>query len=133
MKLDEVIGRVSEFADDGVLITEAEPCCRPGPRIVWCNEGVVRQSGYEREELIGESPRLFQGPDTDPETLSRIRAKLRTWQPVREQLLNYRKDGTRFWIDPEEDLVAIFMTQSVPHQTQLGDQFRTLVYQAMTD
>lgn len=41
--------------------------------------------------------------------------------------------GTRFWIDPEEDLVAIFMTQSVPHQTQLGDQFRTLVYQALID
>lgn len=41
--------------------------------------------------------------------------------------------GTRFWIDPEEDLIAIFMTQSVPHQTQLGDQFRTLVYQALID
>jgi len=41
--------------------------------------------------------------------------------------------GTRFWIDPEEELIAIFMTQSVPHQTQLGDQFRTLVYQALVD
>ncbi|MFN2287208.1 MAG: serine hydrolase domain-containing protein [Chromatocurvus sp.] len=41
--------------------------------------------------------------------------------------------GTRFWVDPEEDLIAIFMTQSVPHQTQLGDQFRTLVYQALID
>lgn len=41
--------------------------------------------------------------------------------------------GTRFWIDPEEELIAIFMTQSVPHQTQLGDQFRTLVYQSLID
>ncbi|TCO78290.1 serine hydrolase domain-containing protein [Chromatocurvus halotolerans] len=41
--------------------------------------------------------------------------------------------GTRFWIDPEEEIIAIFMTQSVPHQTQLGDQFRTLVYQALID
>lgn len=41
--------------------------------------------------------------------------------------------GTRFWVDPAEELVAIFMTQSVPHQTQLGDQFRTLVYQSLID
>ncbi|MEQ8515291.1 MAG: serine hydrolase [Chromatocurvus sp.] len=41
--------------------------------------------------------------------------------------------GTRFWIDPREELIAIFMTQSVPHQTQLGDQFRSLVYQALIE
>jgi len=41
--------------------------------------------------------------------------------------------GTRFWVDPSEEMVAIFMTQSVPHQTQLADQFRSLVYQALVD
>ena len=41
--------------------------------------------------------------------------------------------GTRFFIDPKEDLIGIFMTQSVPHRTRLRDEFRNLVYQAVID
>ncbi len=41
--------------------------------------------------------------------------------------------GTRFWIDPEENLVGIFMVQSIPHQTKLADQFKVLTYQAITE
>ncbi len=41
--------------------------------------------------------------------------------------------GTRFWIDPEEKLVGIFMVQSIPHQTRLADQFKVLTYQALTE
>ncbi len=40
--------------------------------------------------------------------------------------------GTRFWIDPREDLIGIFMVQSLPHRTQLGGEFKVLTYQAMT-
>lgn len=38
--------------------------------------------------------------------------------------------GTAFWIDPENDLIGIFMTQSVPHKTQLGQDFMQATYQA---
>nr|AKJ87251.1 hypothetical protein [uncultured organism] len=41
--------------------------------------------------------------------------------------------GTRFWIDPEEDLVGIFMVQSIPHQTRLGNEFKLLTYQALIE
>lgn len=41
--------------------------------------------------------------------------------------------GTRFWVDPRESLVGIFMVQSVPHMTSLGDDFRVLTYAAMTE
>jgi len=39
--------------------------------------------------------------------------------------------GTRFWVDPQEDLIGIFMVQSVPHRTRLADDFRVLTYSAM--
>jgi CubicO group peptidase (beta-lactamase class C family) len=39
--------------------------------------------------------------------------------------------GTRFWVDPAEKLVILFMVQSLPHQTRLGDEFRLLTYQAL--
>lgn len=38
--------------------------------------------------------------------------------------------GTTFWIDPENDLIGIFMTQSIPHKTQLGQDFMKATYQA---
>ena len=41
--------------------------------------------------------------------------------------------GTRFWIDPQEQLIGIFMVQSLPHQTELGSKFRLLTYQAIVD
>lgn len=41
--------------------------------------------------------------------------------------------GTRFWIDREEDVVGIFMVQSIPHRTPLGQRFKTLTYQALVD
>ena len=40
--------------------------------------------------------------------------------------------GTRFWVDPQEKLIGIFMVQSVPHRTRLADDFRVLTYSAMT-
>ncbi len=40
--------------------------------------------------------------------------------------------GTRFWIDPQENLIGVFMVQSIPHRTRLGDRFKVLTYQALT-
>jgi CubicO group peptidase (beta-lactamase class C family) len=41
--------------------------------------------------------------------------------------------GTRFWIDREEEVVGVFMVQSIPHRTPLGRRFKTLTYQALVD
>ena len=41
--------------------------------------------------------------------------------------------GTAFWIDPKEQLIGIFMVQSIPHQTRLGREFKLLAYQSIVD
>jgi CubicO group peptidase (beta-lactamase class C family) len=41
--------------------------------------------------------------------------------------------GTRFWIDPKEELIGIFMVQILPHRTRMGEEFRLLTYQAIDD
>jgi CubicO group peptidase (beta-lactamase class C family) len=42
--------------------------------------------------------------------------------------------STFFWIDPEEDLIAIFMTQLIPSSTYpVRREFRTLTYSALDD
>lgn len=42
--------------------------------------------------------------------------------------------GTKFWIDPQEDLIGIFMIQILPHTgLEYGAEFRVLTYQAVSD
>ncbi|MBI4903658.1 MAG: beta-lactamase family protein [Acidobacteria bacterium] len=42
--------------------------------------------------------------------------------------------GTRFWIDPKEKMVGVFMVQILPHTNlTFGSQFKQLAYQAIND
>jgi CubicO group peptidase (beta-lactamase class C family) len=42
--------------------------------------------------------------------------------------------GTSFWVDPEEDLIGVFMIQIRPNRDlAFRDQFKRLVYQALID
>ncbi len=93
--LESSIARLNDI----VIITEAGPFSAPGPRIVFINEAFERRTGYSREEVIGRTPRLLQGPDTQRSELDRIRAALEQWEPVRVDLINYKKNGEPFWVD----------------------------------
>jgi len=85
--------------NDIVIITEAAPFRAPGPRIVFVNEAFERRTGYTRDEVIGHSPRLLQGPDTQRTQLDRIRSALEQWERVRVDLVNYTKSGEPYWVD----------------------------------
>lgn len=85
--------------NDIVIITEANPFNAPGPRIVFVNEAFEHRTGYARDEVIGKTPRLLQGPQTQRAELDHIRAALEEWEPVRVDLINYTKNGEPFWVD----------------------------------
>jgi diguanylate cyclase (GGDEF)-like protein/PAS domain S-box-containing protein len=93
--LESSIARLNDI----VIITEAGPFSAPGPRIVFVNDAFERRTGYSREEVLGRTPRLLQGPDTQRGELDHIRAALEQWEPVRVDLINYKKNGEPFWVD----------------------------------
>ena len=99
MDLSKLITGIADFTDDAILITEAEPVSGVGPRIVWCNDGFSRMTGFSRADILGRTPRILQGPDTSPAAKARIRNALASWTPVRQELKNYRRDGSAFWVD----------------------------------
>jgi CubicO group peptidase (beta-lactamase class C family) len=41
--------------------------------------------------------------------------------------------GTFFWVDPKEDLVAVYMMQSVRQLPPFSNSFKTLVKQAIVE
>ncbi|MBC7619063.1 MAG: PAS domain S-box protein, partial [Candidatus Saccharibacteria bacterium] len=92
--LESSITRIS----DGVLITRADVLDEPGPAIVFVNPALERISGYRAQELLGRTPRILQGLDSDLAALARIRHALEQGEAISEELLNYTKDGVPYWV-----------------------------------
>ncbi len=88
-----------DHANDAIVITEAEPVGEPGPRIIYVNRAFTSSTGYTADEVLGLTPRVLQGPGTSSEAKATIRRALKRWKPVRVELLNYRKDGSEFWVE----------------------------------
>jgi PAS domain S-box-containing protein len=68
----------------------------PGPKIRYVNKAMTEMTGYSEEELMGRTPRLLQGPETDREALDRLKETLSRGESVVDETVNYRKDGTPY-------------------------------------
>lgn len=84
-------------AQDGVIITDAD-LDNGGPHIIFVNEAFCKISGYTAEEVIGQTPRILQGPDTDRNTLNKLKEKLSAGEAFQGELKNYTKDGKAYWL-----------------------------------
>lgn len=88
--------RAIEFATNGILITDAS---LPDNPIIYVNPAFEALTGYSSEEVLGKNCRLLQGPDTNAVSVGAIRGAVKKRQECHVTLLNYRKDGSRFWND----------------------------------
>lgn len=65
--------------------------------IIFCNSAFQKLTGYTNSELVGRNCRLLQGPETDRDTVKRIRGAISAGQDISVDILNYKKDGSTFW------------------------------------
>jgi PAS domain S-box-containing protein len=84
-----------EHAREPILITDAD-LDDPGPTIRFANRAFTEMSGYEEEELIGNTPQMLQGPETDDEKMAALGRALRNGETWSGETMNYRKDGTAY-------------------------------------
>jgi sigma-B regulation protein RsbU (phosphoserine phosphatase) len=86
--------RAIESVHVGIVISDAQA---PGSPNVYVNPALCRMTGYTREELLGRTMHLLQGPETDPAIVGQIRQALDKGEGCEVTLKNYRKGGTVFW------------------------------------
>jgi PAS domain S-box-containing protein len=84
---------VASSTSNIVIITDADGA------IDWVNPAFEDRTGYTLDEVRGRTPgSILQGADTDPDAVDRIRAAICEQRPVSEELLNYSRSGTPYWV-----------------------------------
>ncbi len=90
----EMLSVVAQQSDYAVVTTDSST------KITWVNPAWERLTGYTAAEAKGRSPaHLTEGPHTDAVTVARRRAALHAGESFAGELLQYRKDGTPYWIE----------------------------------
>jgi PAS domain S-box-containing protein len=88
---------MTECMTESVLITDAD-LNEPGPYIIYVNPAFEKMTGWTKEEVIGKTPRILQGPGTDHEIFKNLIDKLHRGETWSGRTINYRKDGSEFYM-----------------------------------
>lgn len=80
-------------AANGIVITTRDGVIR------WVNPAYTKQIGYSRDELIGQTPRLFQSGVQGHDLYARLWETILSGDVWRGEIINRRKDGS---LVPEE-------------------------------
>lgn len=86
--------RALSAAAEGITISD--PTLPDNP-LIYANSGFESLTGYSAKSVLGKNCRFLQGPDTDVTTVETIRKAIAEEVECTVEILNYRKDGTKFW------------------------------------
>ncbi len=85
---------VIDASNDGIVVAEQEG---DDNILIYANPAFERLTGYDANDILYQDCRFLQAGDRAQVGLAAIREALRTRQPCRQVLRNYRKDGSCFW------------------------------------
>lgn len=102
-----LIESAMQRANDVIIITKMHPVMT----VVYVNEAFKLLTGFSAEEVMGKTPKILHGPKTDRNSLLQIKQSLQNGQPIRKDILYYRKDGSEFWV--ELDIAPITNNEGV--------------------
>ncbi|WP_300464075.1 PAS domain-containing protein [Desulfobacula sp.] len=84
-----------EESFNSIIITEASK----GYPIVYVNPAFCEMTGYGPHEVLGKSPSMLQGKETDPAVIKQLNEDIRAGRLFHGRALNYRRDGSEFMME----------------------------------
>lgn len=90
--VDDVLDAVVNHSLSSVMVTKAAP----DTPIVYVNEAFTDLTGYQQADVLGKSPKILQGPETDPHVLERLSKDLAAGRAFEGEAVNYRSDCSTF-------------------------------------
>ena len=95
-RLDHTDPFVVGFRDAVLPMAISDPNLPDAP-IIYVNPAFERLTGFAAAEIVGRNCRVLQGPQTDADTVQRLRSAIAARERVEVDLLNHRRDGSAFW------------------------------------
>lgn len=83
-----------DFAIEPIAITDAN--LKGGVKFIYVNPSFLKETGYTKEELLGESPKILQGPKSNRDMLLKLKESLLRDEDFKGQTINYKKDATPY-------------------------------------
>ena len=90
-----ILDMLHSVGHDNVSFCITDPHIPDNP-VIYISEGFVRLTGYAYDDVVGKNCRFLQGPETDEKDRKRIFDAVTTEKECSVNLLNYKKDGTKF-------------------------------------
>lgn len=85
---------ILQYTNSIVIITDINR------NIEWVNDSFCGLTGYTVDEVTGKNPgQLLQGKHSDAATIKRFKDAISKGESFSSELLNYKKDGTPYWIE----------------------------------
>jgi PAS domain S-box-containing protein len=107
----DLVKSLVETMSEAVMITDAAEHTYDPP-ILYVNSAFTELTGYQPEEVIGKTPKILQGPDTEHAELERLKRQLDEKKKFIGRTWNYRKDGSKFMM--EWEIVTFHNAHEVP-------------------
>jgi PAS domain S-box-containing protein len=85
------LSQAVEQSANTIIITDAKG------RIEYANPKCTKTTGYRLDELLGETPRLFNSGKQSKEYYHQLWTTIRSGKEWRGEFCNRRKDGTLYW------------------------------------
>ncbi|KIA94014.1 PAS domain-containing protein [Flavobacterium sp. KMS] len=96
---------------DSILITEADSHDGKIPRIVYVNPSFTRMSGYQSEEVVGKSPNIFKGPNSDSSELQKLIKAIKNKEECLIETISYTKSKQEYWV--RYSMIPIFNAENI--------------------
>lgn len=83
---------------DSIIITEANFNNARIPKIIYVNPAFTIMSGYKSEEIIGKTPNLFKGPNSDKQEYKKLITALKNKEECLIETISYKKNKEEYWV-----------------------------------
>lgn len=116
-----ILDMLHSAGHDNVSFCITDPHIPDNP-VIYVSEGFIRLTGYKFDDVVGRNCRFLQGPETDEKDRQRIFDAVKTEKECSVNLLNYKKDGTKF-VNEVSTLFAVFMSTWQARRKRKDDWF----------